>query len=80
MRVLSQVGSSLKRFLPGAAEPQHSAQTVHYNCICDEEVPLRCANSGCSRRIDPGTDMMVAPDGSVLCSESCAVAIAGAVG
>ncbi len=80
MNVLSQVTNSLKRFLPSQAEPRPAAQSVHYNCVCDEEVALRCANDGCARRIDPGSNMMVARDGSVLCSENCALAVAGAIG
>ncbi|HEX2239705.1 MAG TPA: hypothetical protein VHJ82_00975 [Actinomycetota bacterium] len=80
MSVFNQVADGLKRLLPGSARPVPAARSVHYNCVCDEEVSLRCANDSCARRIDPGSNMMVAPDGSVLCSENCAVAFAGALG
>ncbi len=79
MSVFNQVADGLKRVLPGRMPSAPAAQSVHYNCVCDEEVSLRCANDSCSRRIDPGSNMMVAPDGSVLCSENCAVAFVGAV-
>lgn len=80
MRALKKLPRTVRRFLPGRHEEQTAAQSVHYNCVCDEDVALRCANDGCARRIEPNSTMMVAPDGSVLCSEGCAAAIAGATG
>ncbi len=80
MIVLDQIANHFRRLLSGGDESRALPQSVHYNCICDEDVALRCANDTCARPIDPGSNMMVAPDGSVLCSESCAMAFAGAVG
>jgi hypothetical protein len=47
-------------------------QFVHYNCVCDEEVSLRCSNTECGRDIQPDGAMVVTPDGTVFCSKECA--------
>ncbi len=78
MRAFKKLPRTVRRRLPGRHEEQAGARTVAYNCICDEEVALRCANDGCSRRIEPNSTMMVARDGSVLCSEGCAAAVGAA--
>lgn len=78
MRALKKLPRTVLRLLPGRDEERAAAQSVAYNCICDEDVALRCANDGCARRIEPNSTMMVAPDGSVLCSEGCAAAVGAA--
>ncbi|MFN2525316.1 MAG: hypothetical protein ABR505_03495 [Actinomycetota bacterium] len=80
MSVLKQLSVGVKRLLPSQPQSQPPIHSVHYNCVCDEDVSLRCANDSCARQIDPGSNMMVAPDGSVLCSESCAASFAAAIG
>jgi hypothetical protein len=49
-----------------------TSERVHYNCVCDEAVSMRCTNDGCRREIEPGATLVVTPDGSVYCSEDCA--------
>ena len=46
--------------------------TVYYNCVCDEVTPLSCSNRDCSNEIAPDSTMVVTPEGTVFCSESCA--------
>lgn len=48
------------------------SESVYYNCVCDEAVPLYCGNRGCSNQIVPDSTMVVTPEGSVYCSEACA--------
>jgi hypothetical protein len=47
-------------------------EQFHYNCVCDEMISLRCANSGCDGEIAPNETAVVTPDGTVFCSEQCA--------
>jgi hypothetical protein len=49
-----------------------SIEQVQYNCICDEYVSLHCSNRTCRREIAPDSMMVIASDGSVFCSETCA--------
>jgi hypothetical protein len=49
-----------------------TTERVHYNCICDEGVALRCSNPICGNEIQPEGLLVITPDGSVYCSESCA--------
>lgn len=49
-----------------------TTERVHYNCVCDEGVSLRCSNRGCNNEIEPEGTVVITPDGSVYCSESCA--------
>jgi hypothetical protein len=51
-------------------------ERVHYNCVCDEQMSLSCANPDCGNEIVADSTMLLASDGSVFCSESCADAIA----
>jgi hypothetical protein len=48
-------------------------ERVHYNCVCDEPVALRCSNTGCGRALPPDVTVVVTPDGTVYCSEGCAL-------
>jgi hypothetical protein len=51
-------------------------ERVHYNCVCDEGISLRCANEGCGRDIEPEGLLVITPDGTVYCSEGCARPVA----
>jgi hypothetical protein len=55
-----------------------STARVHYNCVCDEGVSLRCSNRGCGSEINPEGTLVITPDGSVYCSEGCVQAVAAA--
>jgi hypothetical protein len=46
-------------------------ESVHYNCVCDESTSLYCANPGCRAEIEPNGNLLVTPEGTVYCSESC---------
>lgn len=53
-------------------------ERVHYNCVCDESVSLRCSNLACARELPPDDTLVVSADGGVFCSEACAGIVAGA--
>jgi hypothetical protein len=55
-----------------------STERVHYSCVCDEDVSLRCSNRGCGNEISPEGTLVITPDGSVYCSESCVDVVAAA--
>jgi hypothetical protein len=71
------IAALLRRRAPVAPATDAGAalevETVHYNCVCDESVSLRCSNGGCSREVAPDDTLVVTPSGSVFCSESCVV-------
>jgi hypothetical protein len=53
-------------------------ERVHYNCVCDESVTLRCSNGGCGREVAPDDILVVTTDGDLFCSEACAGLAVGA--
>jgi hypothetical protein len=48
-------------------------ESVRYNCVCDEGVSLQCANHECRREILPEATLVITPDGTVYCSDLCAL-------
>jgi hypothetical protein len=48
-----------------------TSERIHYTCVCDEGVSLRCANQECETEIEPGKTIVVTADGGVYCSEAC---------
>jgi hypothetical protein len=48
---------------------------IHYNCICDEAAPLRCANLSCARYVVEDSVAVLAADGQIYCSDGCLIAV-----